>query len=195
MTTENPFKGREFENLVFLSTRARCIYIGLYARQREQWRQDHPDLWKTREDALRDMHPHKGIGTEAELAQPGSSTSENDVRASDKPDGPLPVPSEDERMPHKPGRMTAPLAITGPEATIAAADEIIIGEQRLISERRLAELLGRSPRQLQRWRKEQKGPPCMKIGRRWYYEISKLQEWIERKKAGDVGGSDIGRRR
>jgi len=63
------------------------------------------------------------------------------------------------------------------------ADEIIIDERRFISERLLAAKLGYSPRQLQRWRKEGKGPPSTKIGRRVYYEINKLQEWIEREKS------------
>jgi len=81
--------------------------------------------------------------------------------------------------------VTAPLTITHPEATAAAGDEIIIGERRLISERSLAAMLDYSPRQLQRWRTEQKGkgPPSTQIGRRFFYEITKVQEWIDRDKS------------
>ena len=43
---------------------------------------------------------------------------------------------------------------------------------------------------LQRWRTEQKGkgPPSTPIGRSFFYEINEVQEWMDRKKAGDVGG-------
>ena len=73
-------------------------------------------------------------------------------------DGPLPVPGEDKRQPDKPATDTAPLTITNPEATAAAGDEIIIDGRRFISERRFAEVLGRHPRTLQRWRTERERP-------------------------------------
>ena len=46
----------------------------------------------------------------------------------------------------------------------------------------VAEMLGRSLRTLQRWRKKGKGPPSTKIGRKVYYELNDLQEWIDRGK-------------
>ena len=98
-----------------------------------------------------------------------------------KSDGPLPVPGEDKRLPDKPATNTAPSTTANAEATATSGDEIITCGLRLISERRVAEELGKSERQLQRWRKKQKGPPSTKIGRRVFYEINKLQEWIEEK--------------
>jgi predicted DNA-binding transcriptional regulator AlpA len=92
------------------------------------------------------------------------------------------APGEDKPQPDKPAANTTPLMTANAEATAAAGDEIIIGERRLISERRVAAMLGYSQRQLQRWRKEQKGPASTKIGRRLFYELDTLQEWIEEKK-------------
>ena len=98
-------------------------------------------------------------------------------------DGPSPVPGEDKRQPDKPATDTAPLTITNPEATAAAGDEIIIDGRRFISERRFAQVLGRHPRTLQRWRKKGKGPPSTRIGRSFFYEINEVQEWMDRKKS------------
>ena len=101
--------------------------------------------------------------------------------------GLLLVPGEDKRQPDKPATNTAPPTIANPEATApataAAGDEIIIGERRFIGERRVAEMLGYSLRTLQRWRTEGKGPPSTKIGRKVYYELNDLQEWIDREKS------------
>jgi hypothetical protein len=43
-------------------------------------------------------------------------------------------------------------------------------------------MLGYNPRTLQRWRIEGKGPPSTKIGRKVFYELNDLQEWIDRGK-------------
>ena len=93
--------------------------------------------------------------------------------------------AEDERQPDKPATNIVPRTIANPQATAAAGDEIIIGERRFISERRLAAVLGRHPRTLQRWRTEQKGkgPPSTRIGRSFVYEINEVQEWMDRKKS------------
>ena len=105
------------------------------------------------------------------------------VGTSAESDGPSPMPGEDKQLPEKPVTNTAPLTIANAEATATADDEIIIGEQRLIGERRVAAMLGYGQRQLQRWCKEQKGPASSKIGRRLFYELNTLQEWIEREKS------------
>ena len=158
--------------------------------QQKEWLRDHRDRYQTLEDALRDLQARAGTDVEAEPAEPRSTKSANEVRTSGESDGPLPVPGEDKRQPDKPATDTSPLTITNSEATAAAGDEIIIGERRFISERRLAAVLGRHPRTLQRWRTEQKGkgPPSTPIGRSFFYEINEVQEWMDRKKAGDVGG-------
>ena len=162
----------------------RCFYIGrLSLSQQKKWRQDYPERWQTREDALRDLQARARIELEAEPAEASSTESANEVRTSAESDGPLPVPGEDKQLPEKPVTNTTPLTIANAEATATADDEIIIGERRLIGERRVAAMLGYSQRQLQRWRKEQKGPASTKIGRRLFYELNTLQEWIERKKS------------
>jgi predicted DNA-binding transcriptional regulator AlpA len=185
MTIEDfdPFKGRAFGNLVFLTTRDRCIYIGLSPWRQKKRLRDHPELWKTREDALRDLQGRAGVDVEAGPAEPRSTTAANEVLTGGDTDGPLSVLGEDTRLPDNPTPNTAPLTIANAEATATAGDEIIIEGRRFISERRFAAKLGYSRRQLQRWRKEGKGPPSTKIGRRVYYEINELQEWIERQKS------------
>lgn len=94
--------------------------------------------------------------------------------------------AEDERQPDRPATNTAPQTIANPEVTnpgtAAAGDEIVINDRQLLGERRVAEMLGRSPRTLQRWRTEGKGPPSTKIGRKIFYELNDLQEWIDRGK-------------
>ncbi|MGB7035194.1 MAG: helix-turn-helix domain-containing protein [Xanthobacteraceae bacterium] len=185
MPTEDfdPFNGLAHGDIVFFTPGERTFFIGrLSPSQQKQWLHDRPKRWRTRKDALRDLRAQAGIDVEAKPADPCSTTSANEVRASGQSDGPLSVPGKDKWLPDRPATNTAPVTIADPEATAAADDEIIIGERRFISERRVAAMLGYSQRQLQRWRKEQKGPPSTKIGRRLFYEINKLQEWIEREK-------------
>ncbi len=180
----DPFNpGRVHGNLVFLTNPERCFYIGWYPWQQKKWLRDHPDRWQTREDALRDLQTRARINVEAAPAEARATKSADEVRTSGESDGPLPVPGEGNRLPDKPITNTAPLTIGNAEATTTPGNEIIIGERRFISERRVAAMLGYSQRQLQRWRKEQKGPASTKIGRRLFYEINKLQEWIEREKS------------
>jgi hypothetical protein len=95
--------------------------------------------------------------------------------------------AEDERQSNKPATNIVPRTIANPQAstpaTAAAGDEIIIGERRYISERRVAAILGCAPRTLQRWRTEGKGPPSTKRGRKVYYELNELQKWMDREKS------------
>jgi len=63
--------------------------------------------------------------------------------------------------------------------SLSTRDEIIIDGLRLISERRVEAMLGFCQRTLQRWRKANKGPPWVKIGRRIFYDEDKLKAWIQ----------------
>jgi len=94
--------------------------------------------------------------------------------------------AEDGRQPDTPVTNGAAQTIANPEvtnpATANARDEFVIEGRRLLGERRVAEMLGCSPRTLQRWRKTGKGPPSTKIGRKVYYDLNDLQEWIDRGK-------------
>ena len=162
MTTDNsdPFKGRRHGDIVFrtISTIDFSSSDNCPRRSRKNGCGTIRDRYQTLEDALRDLQARAGTDVEAEPAEPRSTKSANEVRTSGESDGPLPVPGEDKRQPDKPATDTAPLTITNPEATAAAGDEIIIGGRRFISERRLAEVLGRHPRTLQRWRTERERP-------------------------------------
>ena len=188
MTIENPFGGRVHGNLVFRTNPDRCFYIGLSPSQQKKWLQDYPARWQALEDALRDLQALSGIDVEAEPAEARSTTSGNEARTNGETNGSLPAPGEDKPQPDKPATNATTLTTANAEATITAGDEIIVGERRLISERRVAAILGYSQRQLQRWRKEHKGPASTKIGRRLFYELNTLQEWIEEKKASNAGG-------
>jgi predicted DNA-binding transcriptional regulator AlpA len=183
MTTENPFDGREYDGRVFRDRRERNFFIGrLSPRQREEWLRDHPERWQTRGDFLRDLQARAGTEVEAEPPEARSTESINEVLTSGESDGPLPVPGEDKRLPDKPATNTTPPPIGNSEATATAGDEIIVGERRFVSVSRVAEMLGCCPRTLQRWHKDGKGPPSTKIGRKVYYELNDLQEWIDRGK-------------
>ena len=91
--------------------------------------------------------------------------------------------AEDERQPDKPATNIVPRTIANPQAstpaTAAAGDEIVIDGRHLLGERRVAEMLGYCPRTLQRKRTEGKGPAFTKIGRKVFYELNDLQEWID----------------
>ena len=193
----DPFDGREHGGLVFRARAERNFFIGrLSLSQQKKWLRDHPERWKTREDALRDLQARAGTEVDAEPPEARSTTSANEVRPNGEVDGPSPAPAEDKRPPDKPPMNAAPLTIANAEATATADDEITIGEPRFIIERRVAVMLEKSQRQLQRWRNEQKGPASTKIGRRLFYELNTLQEWIERKKKPvNAGGSHSAPRR
>jgi Helix-turn-helix domain len=94
--------------------------------------------------------------------------------------------AEDERQPDKPATNIAPQTIANPQATTpataAAGDEIDIHDRHLLGERRVAKMLGCSLRTLQRRRTKGKGPASTKVGRKVYYELNDLQEWIDRGK-------------
>ena len=182
MTTENPFDGREYDGRVFRNRHERNFFIGrLSPRQREEWLRDHPERWQTRGDFLRDLQARSGTDVEAEPPEARSTKSINEVLTSGESDGP--VPGEDKRLPDKPATNTTPPTIGNAEAATTADDEIIIGGRRLIGERRVAKMLGYSVRTLQRRRTEGKGPAFTKRGRKVFYELNDLQEWIDRGKS------------
>jgi len=142
------------------------------------------------------------LGTSADIgnfaAQPKSDPSP--VKIENSPPGasaasPPPVAqttasgtakAEGQQQPYQQATHNAPQTIANPEvtnpATAAAGDEIIIDGRRLFGQHRVAEILDCSLRTLQRRRKEGKGPPSTKIGRKVYYELKDLQEWIDRGK-------------
>jgi hypothetical protein len=187
MTTENPFDGREHDGRVFRDRRERNFFIGrLSPRQKEEWLRDHPDRWQTREEFLRDLQARARTDVAAEPTEPRSTPSATELPTGGESNGLLLVPSEDERQSDKPPTNIVPRTIANPQsstsATATAGDEIVIDDRHLLGERRVAEMLGCCPRTLQRWHKDGKGPPSTKIGRKVFYELNDLQQWIDRGK-------------
>ena len=185
MTTENPFDGREYDGRVFRTRHERNFFIGrLSPRQKKEWLRDHPDRWQTREDFLRDLQARAGT----DVAGRTNRAELDDLNNRGTELVPSPTVSCRYRLStsvsltsqqRTPRRQTiANPEVTNP-ATAAAGDEIIIDGRRLFGERRVAEMLGCSLRTLQRWRKEGKGPPSTKIGRKVFYELNDLQKWID----------------
>jgi predicted DNA-binding transcriptional regulator AlpA len=188
MGTENPFDGREHDGRVFRTRHEKNFFIGrLSPREKKEWLRDHPDRCQTREEFLRDLQARAGTDVAAEPAEPGSTTSTTEVPTGGESDGRLLAPGEDKCQPDKPATNTVPPTIANPEATgpatAAAGDEINIDGRRFVSEPRVAKMLGCSPRTLQRWRREGKGPPSTKIGRKTFYELNELQKWMDREKS------------
>jgi predicted DNA-binding transcriptional regulator AlpA len=188
LTTGNPFDGRGYDGRVFRTRHERNFFIGrLSPRQKEEWLRDHPDRWQTREEFLRDLQAHAGTDVAAELTEPRSAPPATEVPTGAESDGRLLIPGEDKPQPHKSATNTAPPTIANPEATAAATtaagDEINIGGRRFVSEPRVATMLGCSLRTLQRRRTKGKGPASTKMGRKVFYELNDLQEWIDRGKS------------
>jgi excisionase family DNA binding protein len=62
-----------------------------------------------------------------------------------------------------------------------------------MTEKRAAKLVGFSPRTLQKWRIEGRGPRFVKCGRSVRYRWQDLQEWMQenlRRSTSDPGGSE-----
>ena len=72
-----------------------------------------------------------------------------------------------------------PLAIVARALASTTESEIMIGKRRLVSDQRVALMLGCSRRTLSRWHAAGKGPPRKKIGGKLFYDLDKLQEWLE----------------
>ena len=185
--TENPFAGREHDGRVFRDRREKNFFIGrLSPRQKEEWLLNHPDRWQTREEFLCDLQARARTDVAAEPTEPHSTPSATEVPPGGESNGLLLVPGENERQPDKAATNIVPRMIANPQAnapaTAAAGDEIVIDDRRLLGERRVAKMLGCSLRTLQRSRTKGKGPASTKIGRKVFYELNDLQEWIDRGK-------------
>ena len=184
MTTEDPFDGREYDGRVFSTRQDKLFFIGrLSPSQRNEWLRDHPDCWQTREDFLRDRQVHAGTNVQAKPTEPNSMISTAELPASPGLQQSVAVPFQHKRQPDEAAPDTAPQTIANPEVTnpetANARDEISIDGRRLFGEHRVAEMLGRTVRSLQRWRKTGKGPPSTNIGRKVYYDLNDLQKWID----------------
>ena len=166
----------------FIHPGVRCRYLGTVNRLRRKWLDEHKDLWrpyKTIEDGVAVLRPRiEGGDIETIPGTPSSSKLLSDTPLNTNgTEVSLPTPTKALLPAHEPTLVTLP-AVIGPQA-VSTRDEIIIDGRRLISDRRVAAMLGVSKRTLQRWRQENKGPPRRKIGRRIFYDEDKLKTWIQ----------------
>ena len=71
-----------------------------------------------------------------------------------------------------------------------------------LDERALADRLSMSPRTLQRWRQDGKGPPFLKLGGRVVYRLTDIESWEQQhrcdgstrddsERTGDTGQAEI----
>lgn len=59
--------------------------------------------------------------------------------------------------------------------------------ENLVSRQELADFLRITPRSLDRWVWQRKGPRRFKIGNKSYYDRAEVDAWIERQKAKGLG--------
>jgi predicted DNA-binding transcriptional regulator AlpA len=65
----------------------------------------------------------------------------------------------------------------GPSATLAMAAPVAPHERRVLSENELAQRWGVSPKTLQRWRSEGRGPHYLKLSKRVTYPLEVVTEY------------------
>ena len=160
----------------------RCRYFGTVNRLRRKFLDEHKDWWrpyKTKEDGVAVLQPRiEGSDIETAPGTPSSSKFPSDARLdTNGTEVSPPTPTKTLLPANEPALATLP-AVVGPQV-VSTRDEVIIDGPRLISERRVAEILAVAKRTLQRWREENKGPPWVKIGRRIFYDEDKLKAWIQ----------------
>ncbi|WP_369124471.1 helix-turn-helix domain-containing protein [Devosia neptuniae] len=59
---------------------------------------------------------------------------------------------------------------------LASHEEALIG---YLTSADMAEQLGLHPTTLAKWRMARRGPPYVKIGKRVYYRVTSVREWLE----------------
>jgi predicted DNA-binding transcriptional regulator AlpA len=57
--------------------------------------------------------------------------------------------------------------------------EIVIGARRYVSAQHVTSMLRISPRTLSRWHAAGTGPPKIKIGKKIFYDLVKISEWLD----------------
>lgn len=163
----------------FIHPAARAAYLGTVNRLRPKWLDENKGLWrpyKGMEDGVAVLRPRiEGGDIETIPGTRSSSKLLSDTRLNTNgTEVSLPTPTMALLRAHEPALVTLP-AVIGPQA-VSTRDETIIDG--LLSEGQVAAMLGVCKRTLQRWRKENKGPPWVKIGRTIYYDEDKFKAWI-----------------
>jgi DNA-binding transcriptional regulator YiaG len=62
-----------------------------------------------------------------------------------------------------------------------------------LDENALARRLSLSPRTLQRWRQEEKGPTFLKLGGRVVYQLIDVEDWESRQRRGPPPSAPVSR--
>jgi hypothetical protein len=178
-------KSLVFDEFLFATHLDRCRYIGTSARDRSQWLKDNVGKWHRIRDVQQEaapLWPRAECESNVEAIPAGwsSPTSPGDVRNKSDDDGAaLLVPAEDRSPAYKPPSAMAPQAIVPPPLACTTESEIMIGTRRFVSDQRVASMLGCSRRTLSRWHAAGKGPSRKKISSKLFYDLDKLQEWLE----------------
>jgi hypothetical protein len=164
-------KSLVFDEFLFATHLDRC-------RDRSQWLKDNVGKWHRIRDVQQEaapLWPRAECGSNVEAVPAGwsSPTSPGDVRNNCDDDGAaLLVPAEDRSPAYKPPSAMAPQAIVPPPLACTAESEIMIGTRRFVSDQCVASMRAAAEEQ-------GKGPSRKKIGSKLFYDLDKLQEWLE----------------
>jgi Helix-turn-helix domain len=157
----------------------RSPYLGTVNRLRAKWLREHPGTWRylTPEERASLRPPTEDV-VDVVLPMPNSPLMSN-ARPNTNGDETAMLALA-EGGPPKDGQLAPATPPAAPEPQAQSThDEIIIDGHRFISERRVAEILTVAKRTLQRWRKENRGPPWVKVGRKIFYDEDKLKPWMQ----------------
>ena len=173
-----------FDEFLFATHLDRCRYIGTLTHDRPQWLKDNVGKWQYLRDVQQAAAPlrpraESQSNVDATPAVPNSLTLPADVRNSSDDDDAALLGRAEDRSPAKPPTATVLQAIVAPALTSTTESEMIIGTGRFVNEKSVASMLGCSRRTLSRWRAAGEGPPRKKVGRKLYYDLDKLREWLE----------------
>jgi predicted DNA-binding transcriptional regulator AlpA len=88
------------------------------------------------------------------------------------------IPARNSSPPQKPVQTMVRRVIDASPQASPAESEMAIGSRRYVSARRVASMLGVSLRTLSRWDAAGTGPPKIKIGKKVFFYLGKISEWL-----------------
>jgi hypothetical protein len=167
---------RFLDTLSISATRARCIYFGKTTRERPKWLQDNPDSFRPLTEEERIALTSRTAGA-VDATLPSVPT----LQSEKQPDGPVVslLLQPEHGAPEDVQLAPVMLPVFAIPHAHSTSDELIVDGRRLVSERRAAEILRVSHRTLQRWHDGNIGPPRTKVGRKNFYDLERLQPWLQ----------------
>ncbi len=168
------------DGYLFRTHRDRGLYLGTLLRNRPRWLQEHPDGWRFIQDVLQEtapLPPHAEGESKFEVkTAPTTPKVSGDVgnNGDDDENARLTDISIDD----PPSPAMARQVIDDAASPSPTESEITIGERRYVSAERAASILKVSVRTFSRLNAAGKGPPRNKIGRKVWYDVCKLQNWL-----------------